>query len=66
MEGRQVSRDCRVIQVGGDLRRSPVQTSAQSRIIPGCFIQLGLKSPQGWRWHKLSGQPAPSLLLLPA
>lgn len=65
LQGVALSQKMRVIAiwVGGDLRRSPVQPPAQIRIIPGCFIQLDLKSLQGWRWHKLSGQPSPLLLL---
>jgi len=66
MEGKQVliSQDCGVIQVGGGLGRFPVQPSTQNRIKPGCFIQLSHKSLERLRWHKLSGQSAPLLLLM--
>lgn len=61
-----IVRMCRKIQVGKDFRKSLVQSLAQSRLnyevsnqVAQGFIHSHLENIWGWRWHNLSGQPAP-------
>lgn len=55
----------RTVHVTGELRRSPVQPLAHSRVtsevrrpVAEDFVQLGLENLQGWRLHSISGQTA--------
>lgn len=49
----------RIIQVGKDLWRSPVQSSAPSWVISE--VRSGLEDLQGQRKHHFLGQPVPLL-----
>ena len=50
----------RTCEVGRDMWRYLAQFPCSKKFAQGC-VQLGAEYLQGWRLHKLSGQPVPMI-----